>query len=248
TSHADGGYIHGIIDRFARLPRLFADMSDERLERGHFGAWWSCVYRRAYDDPVVHDLYLLHEYMHGAEMAHIKGQDMAQFRYRIADNELRASVMSEIIVYFALPELRAVSFDREIYADRFLKDAYFQNMWKHDPMGLVTDIYSRRRQAMFAPQAGDRLEKWISDFTAQNDAWFDVWAERYDMVETRMEDFSQTAFSKSRVDALAWHLDWLRGEAARDPSGVPFAPEAKAFADIYWRGREDATPRRQHAA
>ena len=36
ASHADGGFIHDIVEQFAGLPRLFCDSTDDRLERAAF--------------------------------------------------------------------------------------------------------------------------------------------------------------------------------------------------------------------
>ena len=46
------------------------------------------------------------------------------------DNELKASVCSEIRVYFELPDLRDLAFAHPIYADRFLSDASMQTLWR----------------------------------------------------------------------------------------------------------------------
>jgi hypothetical protein len=61
ASHAEGGFIHDIVDQYASLPRLFCDSTDDRLERAHFCSWWGVTMNRSYDNPSIEDLYRLHE-------------------------------------------------------------------------------------------------------------------------------------------------------------------------------------------
>jgi hypothetical protein len=66
ASHADGGFIHDIVEQFASLPRLFCDSTDDRLERAHFCSWWGVMMNRSYDNPAIEDLYRMHEMFHAA--------------------------------------------------------------------------------------------------------------------------------------------------------------------------------------
>ena len=72
ASHADGGFIHDIVEQFAGLPRLFCDSTDERLERAHFCSWWGVTMNRTYDNPAIEDLYRLHEMFHAAFMPYLQ--------------------------------------------------------------------------------------------------------------------------------------------------------------------------------
>ena len=106
ASHAEGGFIHDIVEQFASLPRLFCDSTDDRLERAHFCSWWGVTMNRAYDNPAIEDLYRLHEMFHAAFMPYFPGIGFDAFHRKMEDNELKASVCSEIRVYFELPHLR----------------------------------------------------------------------------------------------------------------------------------------------
>ncbi len=237
-SHEKGGFVFDIVDRFARLPRFFFDMSDERAERAHFSVWWSGVHYRSYDKPSCNDLYLLHELAHGADMIHAKGFSHEGFVRKMQDNEFSASVATEIMVYFALPELRQLTFPHEIYADRYLKDPLYQAKWRHDPQRLTSELYYRRREAMFNPAKGDKIEKWLSDFMPQNNTWHMIWKPKYALIENRMEDFAQEALAGRGEDALKRHIDWLLSDEIAKGGAVPFPEEAAAFAEIYWKNRE----------
>ena len=99
-----------------------ATRPDDRLERAHFCSWWGVTMNRTYDNPAIEDLYRLHEMFHAAFMPYFPGIGFDAFHRKMEDNELKASVCSEIRVYFELPHLREIAFPHPIYADRFLSD------------------------------------------------------------------------------------------------------------------------------
>ncbi|MDE1151813.1 MAG: hypothetical protein PW788_04670 [Micavibrio sp.] len=245
-SYARGGLVYRIVDRFAALPRFFYDMSDEYLERAHFSLWWSGIGYRQYDKGSCNDLYLLHELAHGADMIHLEGQHPDSFARKMQDNELYASTVTEIMVYFDMPELRAMTFPTEIFADRFLKDGGLQQRWQEEPDRLTTELYYRRRHAMFWPKEGDAIEQWLHSFTAQNQRWFDIWRQNYDSVETAMARLTRAAFTGDRKGALQRHLDWLHEKAGG--GDIPFRAEAAAFAPAYWQNRNPAIEKKVAAA
>lgn len=234
-SHDSGGFVFRLAERFARLPRFFYEMSDEYLERAHFSVWWSGVALRDYEQGSCSDLYLLHEIAHGADMVHIANQHSEGFRRKMQDNELLASVTTEVMAYFAMPSLRDYSFKDGIFADRFLPDPVMQARWRDDPERLLWELHYRRRNAMFWPDRADPIEMWLHTFTVSNEKWFNIWARRYDVVETAMENLTRASALGQRRDALLRHMDWLDGMTTNN---IPFLTEAQKFADVYWEGRQ----------
>src|SRR4029453_8621088 len=63
--------------------------------------------RGDYANPVIADLYLVHELYHAGTMPYIPGMGRPAFDEKMVRNELEASVLSEIQVYFEMPDLRA---------------------------------------------------------------------------------------------------------------------------------------------
>ena len=234
-SHDTGGLVYRIVEKFAELPRFFYDMSDEYKERAHFSLWWSGIGDRNYEKPSCHDLYMLHELAHGADMIHIAGQHPDGFARKMQDNELRASIQTEVMVYFDMPELRAMTFPEEIFADRFLRDPLLQKRWQEAPERLTEELYYRRRHAMFWPKEGDAIEQWLHGFTKQNDDWFNIWRARFDEVEVAMEKLIRLSAEGKRAEALQEHVEWLQSKM--EGGDVPFREEAEAFAAIYWKNR-----------
>jgi hypothetical protein len=145
-SYRSRGYVYDQVERFAYLPRLFAEASNDRLERAHFSTWWNVIMLRDdYTNPIIHDLYYLHEMAHAATMPYVPRIGRAAFDEKMQRNELEASVLSEIAVYFDMPGLRQNSFDHNIYADRFLDNRSMRQLWKTNREVALETLRSMRR-------------------------------------------------------------------------------------------------------
>ena len=240
NSHADGGFIFEIIDQFARLPRLFCDETDDALERAHFSSWWGILMNRSYDNPVIEDLYRLHEIFHAATMPYFPGIGFDAFHRKMEDNELKASVCSEIRVYFEIPGLREASFPHPIYADRFLDNPEMRLLWDKNKLVAIETLQEARRDVMVSKPEHqmDLAERWIRRFALQNRQWSTVWYDRYQDVERALYDMQISALSGDRAGASQRHRAWIEAEAASDEElHVPFRHEAAMFASIYWSNR-----------
>src|SRR5215471_12323526 len=80
ASHKNGNFIYGVIDQFAMLPRLFCEITNDRLERAHFSTWWGAImHRHDYTNQVISDLYYLHEIYHVAKMPYVPDIGRAAF-------------------------------------------------------------------------------------------------------------------------------------------------------------------------
>jgi hypothetical protein len=240
-SHANGGFVHDAVERFAWLPRLFCVESNTNLERSHFSTGWGVLTRRSdYTNPYVNDLYYLHEFGHAGRMPYLADIGRAAFDEKMQRNELEASTLSEIQVYFELPELRSLSFPFPIYADRFLSDPAMRRLWKANKGIAIETLRTVRRDVMLSKPEHlmDVTELWIRRFAEQNAIYGIVWADRYNEIERRMWQFQQEA-ALDRGEALATHAAWIEAEAARDPvDNIPFRREAELFAPFYWANKE----------
>lgn len=236
-SHNQNGVIYKIVDMLADRPMFFFDVSDEKLETAHFSAWWGGIQRRTYSNPYIQDLYYLHEIMHLATMIHIPDLEFENFKKKMFDNELIASTLSEIQIYFELPELRQKSFPHDIYADRFLKDELMQKRWADSPERLVEELKIRRRNVMTDQNPKDTAEYWIRQFAAQNDGWASIWHDRYNTVETAMRRYYDNVLLVGREQALDDHVAWLTSDEISQGGEIPFPEEAHAFAAIYWKNK-----------
>lgn len=226
-----------VVERFAGLPRVFADMSDDRLETAHFSTWWNVIMRRhGYTNPYIHDLYYLHEIYHAATMPYASGLNRATFDEKMQRNELEASVFTEIQIYFEIPELRAHTFDHFIHADTFLNDPHMVAMWKHNSEMAVDEIRLRRRNTMIGNGANDEAARWVGIFDAQNAAHTAIWTGRYDEIESHMASVVECAMVDGMASAANKHRDWLEAKMG-DGNGIPFIEEATMFSPIYWTNK-----------
>lgn len=239
-SHANGGIIAQVVEEFAYLPRMFCEMSNDRLERAHFATWWNViVLRDDYENPYIHDLYLIHEMFHAARMPYIPDIGKAAFIEKMQRNELEASVFSEIQIYFEMPGLREASFPHPIYADRFLNDPDIKCLWKINRTVAIETIRSMRRDVMTskAEHRMDDAEKWVRIFNDQNAVYAATWAHRYVRVENMMSEF-QILSSSDRAAASRFHAFWIATEAGKDAeNNIPFREEAELFTPFYWANK-----------
>ena len=235
-SHVPGGYIHRWIDRLAEYPRLIGTMSDERIERAHFSPWWNVIGRRDYENPAIHDLFYLHELSHMAMLVYEESVSWESWAAKMADNEMLASLESETLVYFAMPSLRARSFPKAIWADRFL-DGGEQGGGMHDAAvraGHRSFMLMERYRARRVPEDG--IEERIAAFQEENESWARIWKQRFREVEGAMRTFRSIAL-RDRREAIDFLIAWHNG-LAEQGNGIPFRAEAEEFAAIYWQSRK----------
>lgn len=239
-SHGDaGGFVRGIIDRFAALPRLFYDMSEPEIEASHFSVWFNAIARRPwYDNEAVSDLYYLHELKHAAGMTYQDGMPWNRWFTKMVSNEFEASFCTEVQAYFELPNLRERSFPFDIWADRFLGDKTIRDSWATckgaDSAGVAAfwaPLRARRKAVMVQPDPFDFIELQIRAYVEQNLEWVRIWQRSYALVESHMSGFVGAAANSADWSSLLQsHQDWL---VARSGTGVPFRHEAEEFARIY---------------
>jgi hypothetical protein len=238
-SYSSKGFIWQQVENFAWLPRFFATSTNDQLERAHFSTWWNVILLRDYDNPIIHDLYYLHEMCHAATMPYLGVVGREAFDEKMQRNELEASVLSEIAVYFEMPGLREASFQHEIYADRFLDNGDLRKLWRANKNVAYETIRTMRRHVMnsMAESDMDLAEKWIRQFARQNAAYMLAWGDRYQEVEEHMEEFQVLASVDNRA-AADFHWRWLQDLMKADPEdAIPFRQEAELFSPFYWTNK-----------
>lgn len=262
-SHRDGGLIHRLVDRFARLPRLFFEASDQYNEWTHFSPWWGAILLCDYDNPTIRDLRYLHEIYHAATIPHVAGLNQAAMAARSFQNEREASTFTEIAIYLELPELRVASFPHTIFADRLIfpdgdltrPDATLFERWRTDRDQVFQDLMYRRLNVVLArPEEidpGDPQLVWLRRYAEQGAAWAEVWSERHQQVDTAMIRLREDCRTGGRQEGAARYLEWLLSAEVTDGSDIPFEREAKRFRatfDALLRSYDEAMVRVDQAA
>ena len=237
ASHDDPhGWVRRVVDDLARLPRLWCELSDPTIERSHFYAWLGVLpHRHEYANPAISDLYYLHEYLHCGQMPYAPLDDHAAWADKIWINERDASLGSEVYVYFELPQLRAQTFDFEIWADRYLSDPDVMARHRDDPESFVRWFCDERERAMTAPKAGDVNEALIASYHRLNVAWAEIWKDAAPRVEDALATFVRDAPADPE-SATRTLQAWLQREKG---DGVcPFEAQARQFADVVAQARD----------
>jgi hypothetical protein len=227
TLFRESDYVGRWVDRFAAQPRVFAEMSDVELEYPHFGTWFGMTYLRTYSEPVVSDLYYLHELVHAILLTYESQPLFTAWYRKMTTIELSASLETECFVYLSIPGLRDMSFPDEIWADRYLGGE------RRLGESLRDVIRQDRYKAMHHPDPMDYCEQQIAAYARQKFEWANGWklpddtgTPTYRVVEHHMTSLRNGSIG---IDA---HVAWLesRGE-------IPFEQQARAFARHYWRNK-----------
>ena len=243
------GYIHDLVEKVAKRPVIFFEMTDSSVEWTHFTTWMGAYALRKgkYDNPYIHDLYFVHEFWHGATMEYDSDLSFPDWHNKMSRNEMFASVHSECFIYFAMKGLREKTFDFEIWVDRFLENAnrkrhpdpYDRN--QHQPSffsrgmtdkEIFEELYTRRKRVMMNPDPFDFIELQTHYYAMQNLQWSNIWKENYWEVENHMERVDELVDVDMREEAgkiLEYNIIDLRKEYG---GLTPFTDEAKAFAKI----------------
>lgn len=208
-------------DSYVKHPRYFYHMQDMVLERAAFTSWYNVLSLKKYSNPYIQDLYYFHELIHISTMTYEPELDFTSWSLKMRNNEVLASMNSEVFVYFYIPEYRQHTFPEEIWADRFLKREHYVNMAKHNLAQLAIELTAKRTEAYDTPK--DEVERILSSFRSFSHLYYKVWESSYQELETVLKDFY-----KGNVTGFE---DYLRKN--QDPSGTLFLDKVKTHQRNY---------------
>ena len=244
-SHAQGGYVRELVDRFARLPRFFFRASDQRLEWTHFSTWWGGILLCDYENPAIRDLRYLHEIHHAATLAYISNGNVPTFEAKAFRNEREASTFTEMAIYLELPDLRPLTFAHPLFVDRFLfpdgdldrPDQRLLARWRSEPDLVFQELMYERARVIWAKEeeidAGDPQIVWLRRYGEQGSNWVKVWSRRYQQVDDAMIRLREGCAKEGRAAAARRHMDWLLSDDTAGGSTIPFRLEAEAFRESF---------------
>lgn len=261
-SQSKKGYIYHLIQKLAKYPLAVFEMSAPEIEWSHFTTWMGGIALReeSYDNPVIHDLYYLHEFWHAATMKYDAKVSSATWFRKMTENETLASLHSEAFVYFVFPELRSQSFPFDIWVDRYLRRQEDgttvpnyevttllerPDLQMHDTMfNLGRDarhiqrrdqvflfLLSNRIQTMKAPSPFDLCGLQIKYYAEQNVQWFNIWSECWREVEEHMQEMHALVDAGEVERALDMHRAWYE-DAIESGEEILYPLQAIRFAQI----------------
>jgi len=220
------GYINRLITKFSEVPRFFYTMTNE-VERSHFTTWFNVIaLRPEYENDAISDLYYLHEITHAATMYFDPTLSWQDWYKKTMQNEMEASLESEAFAYLELPGLRKLSFDHEIWLDRFWTD--YGELMLTD--ALKERLTEERKKATQSPSIDDFIELQIANYAAQNIEWSRIWAKNWRLVEQHMAEFLMLA-DYNIEEAISHQLMFLNEHTSS--LRIPFEKEANAFYELY---------------
>lgn len=246
-SHQERGAVHRIVDRFARVPRFFYRASEPEIEWTHFSTWWGGILLVDYDKAAIRDLRYLHEMYHASTMPYIRRGNVPTFEAKNLRNEREASTFTEMAIYLELPDLRPLTFDHPIFADRFIypegdfgrADPVLVERWRTEPELVFQELMYERARVIWAAQGevdiDDPQVVWLRRYGEQGANWIRVWSKRFQLVEDAMLDLYEASRAGERNAGARRHLDWLLSAPIAGDSTVPFRDEAVAFRESFDR-------------
>lgn len=214
-------------------------VTDDGSPNGSFTTYFRVISRRSYgDNGALCDLYYLHE------LRHLRGflrrgpiTDWLAWQRAMGHSELDASLTSECVVHFLIPDARTAFAGKTIWVDRFLQERkfrWFVGQTDLEEIGVLRSILSAERlRALSTPTHNDYLEWQIHNYGMQNMRWYVIWAR-----PIGHGPFAQTAAWRAveehfaRPDWIECHADWLDSVSLL-PGGTPFPEQAAAFAEVY---------------
>ena len=172
---------------YIKYPRYYYYMQDRDKERAAFTSWYNVLSLKKYENSYIQDLYYFHELTHIATMTYEPDLDFKSWCIKMRNNEVLASMNSEVLIYFYIPEYRQYTFKEEIWVDRFLNKDYYKSLANQDLAQLAIDLTSKRANAYENPK--DAVEQILSDFRQFSHLYYNVWKKHYVELETVLRNF-----------------------------------------------------------
>jgi|GEM_PF-1885129 len=210
--------IYDLIQELAKFPLFVFTPPKDPAARLNFTSYFRLLSLRRgmYADPIMGDLYLLHEMQHIATMPYNRDLDYKSWREKMIFNEKETTFFGEILIHFKYPEIRKAFEIKEIWVDRFLQekerlDPSMSNadLWKNDPKRLEELLFARYLSIGSQPYSAlDDQERRTWVFDRANHVFSQSYWNVAPQIEGKMQDFY--ALAKTDPDnAISNHLEWL---------------------------------------
>lgn len=253
-SHRDPtGFVNYVATLFAKYPRIVYEATDE-IEHAHFTSWMNMLQLRdvKYDNPYVHDVYLLHEIWHMCTMPYMDSTFYAWWN-KIVENELEASLVSETIIYLQLKaenrDIRNKTFDKPLFVDKFMnlatriKEVPYDELFVHP---MLKEMVATRRALTYglalSEDFDDETLSYFKRYGQQNFKFCEVWKDWFDFVELlvksmyiALDDFNALKYSSHEKEEYEYRIveGYLQVLDRKKVNDVYFFTLAKKFHDIY---------------
>lgn len=218
-----GSVVDLMITRLKEKGLFVFDYSND-LEYKHMFLWFYHIGHRQYDNPYIHDLFFFHEFYHLISFPEKKFDNFEEWKSAMWQNELEASLMSEVFIYYFEPELRQHTFKQRIWCDDVIE------MFGYEQVNVTDDILmfkghnevfkkitDRREQLRAGLESTIQTEDWIRNFNNKDD-WFVSWKDVFHTVEGIRNDFEQMV----KVDPTLASNNLIQALVDNSTHGTPF--------------------------
>lgn len=232
----EGSLYHEIIKNAAKYPLFIHVPSGDEIERLNFTSWIRVLTLRTaeYESETFADLYLLHELRHMTTMPFGIYPSARDWDFKMLLNEKESSLVSEALVYFAIPGLRPHMPLKEMWVDRFLNNVELldpsmtnQEFYTKDPERFFRTLLFRFHDINRHPvETLDPMERRSALYTESVKKWNELWHDQALDVDRHMVLFQQLAVQDPKR-ATPFHLDWLAERT--NQRGILFHDKAEAY-------------------
>lgn len=207
---------------------------------GTFTTYLRVISKRTYEGNALKaDLYYLHELWHMLGFLERKPmKTWLDWQRAMGVSELEASLASECVVHFLIPEARDGFQGQEIWVDRFLQKKKFRKYLQTEDPKQVEKLFRKLRKhrlkVLHHPQHNDYLEWQIRNYGQQNMRWYMIWATKVGFgTDERaawriVEEFFADPEWRNKLPK------WLREYTSPNDSKLhPFPEQAVKFQKVY---------------
>lgn len=218
-----GSVVDLMIARLKEKGLFVFDYSNE-IEYKHMFLWFYHIGHRQYENPYIHDLFFFHEFYHLISFPEKRFNDFEEWKKAMWQNELEASLMSEVFIYYFEPELRQHTFKQRIWFDDMAEMFGYEHMPVNDNILMFKDhndifnkITNRREQLRSGLPSSIQTEDWIRNFNNKDD-WFISWKDYFTVVEEIRHSFEQQV----KINPDQASDDLLQALIKNSTNGTPF--------------------------
>lgn len=184
----EGSFINLLVKELAQKGFYDFEYSNP-VENKHMFLWFYGIGKREYSNPYIKDLYYVHEFYHLISFPHKQFTDFEEWKEAMWQNELEASLMSEVFIYYFIPELRSHTFNHPIWFDDVSRMFGYERIeinkdilhFKKQPevFNLITQ---RRMDLRNGIDTTLETEQWIQKFNNKDD-WYIHWLPYFKQAE-----------------------------------------------------------------
>lgn len=193
------------LNKLKEAPIYFFDLSHEK-GKYHLTSHMRLIARRDYgENKLLNDLYYFHELTHCAEFSPTTNNDYSIWKEKLNDNELYASIVSEVLIYYFCPSIIGKTFN-PLWANRFYSIDKINRELHKDEFGLyITNdekCYSKNKNFNFLNF--NQIELWPQSIQKI----YQRRKELRDIINSSVLDNDEATITEYNIPRYKWIEKW----------------------------------------